>query len=411
MTPSTSPSARRASPPVHQHRDWRHLQRAAIAAHRPLAALTQAQFCAFMVPAASIAVWVLQHVPQLAQRASLDLLIAQATEYEALDSGRWLQFIPWLLGRPEMRVNVTLVGRDLLPAGLVSSHEPTADALAVDLRHRTHAWTVVRHMAAATLHQGSVKDWLEAERAKRPTALDVAWMPDLCAVFSPLLLLNHRALLTEEALLPLLGRQVPLAFFSATEAEQLIDVYTLEAAGLVLPDAECWPNPWSLPTPNHERVSVYAKMGWSGQADAVTGCATPDPSAMDELASALGYIERGTFDLGPDAILSLGEPLRAAAAETQPAPTAGSVLLRLPHGVAVDMSNGYAYQLQDVSAILLDAIPPVPQETLDSFPGSDDLLRRALWAVSVHRRHIAPFAQLLDEALHSQFARLDAVAG
>lgn len=46
-----------ASPPVHQHRTWRHLQRAAVAAHPQLSAVTQANFCSLMAPAASVAVW------------------------------------------------------------------------------------------------------------------------------------------------------------------------------------------------------------------------------------------------------------------------------------------------------------------------------------------------------------------
>jgi hypothetical protein len=100
---------------VHEHRTWRHLQRAAVAAHKALAGVPQTNFCALFVPAASIAVWILQRAPHLAQRERLHILVAQATEYQALDSGRWLQFIPWLIGRPSMQLEVSLVGDLGLP--------------------------------------------------------------------------------------------------------------------------------------------------------------------------------------------------------------------------------------------------------------------------------------------------------
>lgn len=377
-----------------------------IAAHRQLADVTQAQFCALAVPAASIAVWILQHAPHLAQRSHLDVLVAQATEYEALDSGRWMQFIPWLVGRPDMRIDVTLVGADLLPADL-AANDASQDA--IDLRHRTHSWAAVRNMAPATLHQGTVESWLHATRLARPERGE-QWLPDLCAAFSPTLFLNHEALLHESGLLPLLRQQVPLALFSASEAEQLVDVYTLESAGFTLRDRECWPNPWALPTANHERVSVHGKMGWAAEVDTVPASVVPDPSSMHALGAALRYIERSTFDIGPDAILSLGEAMRTAPPNNANTDAnSPGMLLRLPLGVAVDASNGYVYQLQDISALLLEAVPKVPQSVLDSFPGPEDLLRRALWAVSVHRQFVAPFVQLIDDALLSQFTRLDAV--
>jgi hypothetical protein len=406
MPTTTTSLSQRTSPPVHQHRDWRHLQRAMIAAHRQLADVTQAQFCALVVPAASIAVWILQHAPHLAQRSHLDVLVAQATEYEALDSGRWMQFIPWLVGRPEMRIDVTLVGQSLLPADL-AANDASQDA--IDLRHRTHSWTAVRNMAPATLHQGSIESWLRAARLAQPERGE-HWLPDLCAVFSPTFFLHHEALLHESGLLPLLDQRVPLAFFSTSETEQLVDVYTLEAAGFTLRDRECWPNPWALPTENHERVSVHGKMGWAVEVDAMPSSVVPDASSMRALGAALRYIERGTFDIGPDAILSLGEAMRTAPPNSASVdPDTAGMLLRLPLGVAVDASNGYVYQLQDVSALLLEAVPKVPQSALDAFPGPDDLLRRALWAVSVHRQFVAPFVQLIDDALLSQFTKLDAV--
>ncbi len=398
----------RVSPPVHQHRTWRHLQRAAVAAHRQLATVTQAQFTALMVPAASIAVWILQQAPQLAQRERLDILIAQCTDFQALDNGRWLQFVPWLLGRPAMQVRFALVGQAMADDVLTPS--------ALEEHLRTHSSAVVRGLAPARLHQGTIQRCLEAAAAEPGDGFS---SPDLCIVFSPVFAMSHATLLAEDGLLPLLRQRVPLALFSSSEAEQLVDRYVLDAAGLVPMDAECWPNPWALPLVGSNRTGVHAKMGWAAEFDAAPGTVPDhvqaDPGRLADLAEVLASVHEATDPLGADALLSLGEPMRTAPSRDDAADAdangAPAVLLRLPHGVAVDAVNGHLYQLQDDAAFLLDGIPSVPAAALEAFPEDDHLLQRAVWAVSVHRDHVAPYAQPLDEALRSQFSALDESPG
>ncbi|CAN5717368.1 hypothetical protein BH11PSE8_BH11PSE8_30830 [soil metagenome] len=409
----------RVSPPVHQHRTWRHLQRAAVEAHRQLATVTQAQFTALMVPAASIAVWILQQAPQLAQRERLDILIAQCTDFQALDSGRWLQFVPWLLGRPAMQVRFALVGEamapsDALAAGALTTGPLSASALEEHLR--THNAAVVRGMVPARLHQGTIAGCLQAAVAGPDGGFS---SPDLCVVFSPVLSANHSTLLAEDGLLPLLRRRVPLALFSSSEAEQLVDRYVLDAAGLLPLDPECWPNPWALPLVGSDHTGVHAKMGWAAEfeiaTEAVPEHPQADPGRLAELAEVLACIDEADDAWGADALLSLGEPMRTAPsrddAANADADSAATVLLRLPHGVAVDAVNGHLYQLQDDAALLLEGIPSVPAAALEAFPEDDQLLQRAMWAVSVHRDHVAPYAQPLDEALRSQFLALDDSTG
>ena len=394
----------RVSPPVHQHRTWRHLQRAAVAAHRQLATMTQAQFTALMVPAASIAVWILQQAPQLAQRERLDILIAQCTDFQALDSGRWLQFVPWLLGRPAMQVRFALVGQAMAPDDVL-----TASALEEHLR--THSASVVRGLAPARLHQGTIQSCLEAAADE---ADDGFSSPDMCVVFSPVFSVNHATLLAEDGLLPLLRQRVPLALFSSSEAEQLVDRYVLDAAGLVPMDAECWPNPWALPLVGSDRTGVHGKMGWAAEFDAapetVPDQVQADSGRLTDLAEVLASVDEATDPSGADALLSLGEPLRTAPSRddaVDDSNAAPAVLLRLPHGMAVDAVNGHLYQLQDDAAFLLEGIPSVPAAALEAFPEDDHLLQRAVWAVAVHRDHVAPYAQPLDEALRAQFSALD----
>jgi hypothetical protein len=391
---------------VHQHRTWRHLQRAAVAAHPGLSAVTQANFCSLMVPAASVAVWILQHAPHLAARAELHILVANAIEFEALDHGRWFQFVPWLLGRPGLRVRVSLQGSSLsrsLAEALDASGDATMPAEDAIERHlRTRAWSAVSHLRPAEIFRGTLKALTtQVSDGGRRT-------PDLCVLFAPSFAQPLDTLLTEDGVLPLLRQQVPLAIFSTSEAEQLIDLYALEAHGLQPCERDCWPNPWALPTENAERRVVYGKFGWEARFDAVPEDITPDPIALDELTAALGYVGRRLVDLegpdGPDAILTLGELLGTAPQDSM---HESGALLRLPKGVAIDLSNGAVYQLQDTTALLLDAVPQLPVAVLASVPDVDDPLRRVMWAVRAHREFVAPFVDDVDNALRSQFAQLD----
>lgn len=375
------------SPPVHQQRDWRHLQRAAVAAHRALGSMVQKNFRAQFACAASIAVWILQHRPDLAARPSLHVLIAQATEFEALDSGRWLQFIPWLIGRPAMQLRASIVGE---PYPAAEEADPT--------RHlKTHAWALVRDRAAAELVRGSVGDWLEATATAAPRR------PDLVVLFSPEFARHHAALLGPDGVLPLVRAGVPLALFSTTEAEQLVDVYTLRAFGLAPLDAECWPNPWALEPVGCEGDAAYAGMGWAGEFATLPDRIDPDATRLVALDEALCYVRDLLDASGDDAFLTLGESMRAAA--EAPQSEGASVLLRLPHATAVDSANGHVYQIhQDATAWLLASVPALPAAALASFPGHDDLVVRAMWAVALHREHVQPFVQALDTELRAELA-------
>jgi hypothetical protein len=376
------------SPPVHQQRDWRHLQRATVSEHRALGAMVQKNFRAQLACAASIAVWILQHRPDLAARPRLHLLIAHATEFEALDSGRWLQFIPWLLGRPALELKTSIVG----------SFDVPGDAGDFDHRLRTHSWSLVKERLPAQLTQGSVGDWLRAGNAH-----DDSRLPDVCALFSPEFARCHDALLGPDGLLPLVKGGVPLALFSSSEAEQLVDVYTLRAFGLAPTDPECWPNPWALEPAGCDDDGSYARMGWAGEFDFVPALVQPDRDRLLALNDALSYVRDLLDASGDDAFLTLGESIRAASPQVE-GEDCGSVLLRFPHDVAVDTANGHVYQIQESMAWLLGSVPKLPAAALNTFPGHDDLIARAMWAVAMHRDHVQPFSRSLDDALRAELA-------
>jgi hypothetical protein len=273
----------------------------------------------------------------------------------------------------------------------------------LDIQLRSHSWALVKDRAPSEIHLGTVASWLAtSEHARGPECT-----PDLCAIFSPTLAVNRDALLSADELLPLLQRRVPLALFSPTEAEQLLDAHALGLVGLAPRDRESWPNPWALSAAASEKAGAYARMGWAVELDSAPAAVPAGCSSLDALDEALEYVRDLLEVSGDDALLSLGEPIRATPTRGEDVNSA-SLLLRLPREVAVDASNGYVYQLQDTTALLLDAVPRVPMPALDAFPGHEDLVARALWSIWMHREHVAPFAQLLDDALRSQFSVLDA---
>jgi hypothetical protein len=190
---------------------------------------------------------------------------------------------------------------------------------------------------------------------------------------------------SEDGLLPLLRARVPMALFSSSEAEHLVDVYVLAAAGLKLVEPDYGPNPWALPTPEaDQRGAIYASMAWAAAVDHVPEGARPNQRLIREIGAVLEYVDGSAESarLGPDAILSLGEPLRAApsstdAQEANVSTESVSVLIRLPHDMAVDSADGHVYQIQDDHALLI-GVGPVPASVLKAFPGNDDLLLRAI---------------------------------
>ena len=392
-------------PPVLHHRDWRYLQHAVCSEYRSLAAVPRESFSVYFAPAASIALWILQHAPQLARREKLHILIAQAVPLHALDGGRWLQFLPWLLGRPELQVHFTLVMTD---SPVTSNGEPPLDeaddltCAATENRLKSKSWPLVRARQQADMHRGTIRSWLEAE----PGGIDKH--VDLCAMFSPSLVSRYPHLLSEDGILPLLRERVPMAFFSASEADQLVDVYVLAACGMPPRDPECWVNPWALPISDSESSGRHGGIGWAGEFNAIPSAPNPEPALLSTLGEMIAYAQPDMAVGGVDALLWLGEPIRAR----QPGDGEGEysgLLWRLPRDVAVDPSNGQVHQIQDGLAFPVDS-PPVPSEALEAFPGNADLLRRAIWATSTHRDHVAPFVQTIDEALQAELVASDSPA-
>lgn len=329
-----------------------------------------------MAPAASIATWILQRRPELAARQELRLLVINADEFEALDCGRWLRFIPWFLGRPALTLDVTIAAVPQPDAAPTSAAEAQT---CVEDKLRSVVARFVQNKAAAKLLLAGMPEWNSLHRSGAVAT------PDLCVQFSPSLLSTAQVLLTEEGIWPLLRERVPFGVFSTSEADRAIDVHVLETAGVVLHDRDDWePNPWALPNFMSARAGAHANLAWSLDA---TSLATsphdvgPAVAAMEEM---LELVQEDLNEHGVEALLTLGEPLRTAD---------GKTLVRLPKGLAVDENSAQLFQMQDGLAFEVQPAFHVPSATLTTVPGHDRLLERAVWATELYRDHLAPYVE------------------
>ncbi len=64
-------------------------------------------------PAATIAYWIMQFHPELVDGGALKVVVVGAEGLDALDDGAWYQFVPWMIGRQGMSLEVCLVGPDV----------------------------------------------------------------------------------------------------------------------------------------------------------------------------------------------------------------------------------------------------------------------------------------------------------
>jgi hypothetical protein len=372
---------------VHQHLTWKRLHQAFINSHRQAAGLSHAQFCALMAPPVGIALWLVQHRPDLVRRERLSLLVAPADEFEALDSGRWLNFIPWLVGQPDLQVQALLIGPKLV------NETPTGISLRWSEEDLEHLLTsqgayVVKKLPAAKLVQDEVWRWAEHLSAA----------PDVCIVASPALLLQDKTLLHPQALPALVKAGTAVGCFSTSELDQLVDRRVLQSYGWTLHNDDVWPSPFGFSGPQVAIHGAYMHMGWNLEGAQAPDHVEPDTTTLEELRYLLSASAQDIEQRGLDAPLGLGESLLTSGDQ---------VLLRLPNQFAVEVPSMRLFQVLGLQAH--EVTPPfvLPSAEMANFPGDEDLLARALWACRLYHKHIAPNLQSVDDALKSEFAQMD----
>jgi len=166
-----------------------------------LAALPGTLSRAVLAAPAAMARWMAERAPQLTAKRELDILVAGAERLDAVDQGRWYQWVPALLGAP-LDVHITLVGDrlDRERASPVRAHAP---------------------QAPAHLYQGALADYLD-----RGTTAE----HDLVFLFHPGFQ-KHRGWLRDASITRLIaaGSTIVAAAYELDESE--VDRWVVECHG------------------------------------------------------------------------------------------------------------------------------------------------------------------------------------
>ena len=308
----------------------------------------------------------------------LRILVVRAQDFVMMDFGRWYQFLPWLVGRPEVKVSVTFVGTSILREDETSSQPVVHDDAQLATLLSSRAAPLLRPVPSGRIVQRQFEQWWRDEGATAQF--------DLGVVFTPAAAYSYDELLSDDGVPALVAAGLSVALFSTSETDQLVDERLFLVAGISTREP-AWPNPWALQLDKAEQASAFARMGWG-----VHGLREDTPSGAERqarlgafarhLLSLLETAEPDLLNRGIDSVLTLGETLHSRE----------GALYRLPQGFAVDVSTGQVFEVEGSQATESELTQRVPQEALSRHPGVDDLLERALWAAEVFRDYVRPAA-------------------
>lgn len=300
---------------------------------------------------AAVALWIRRFHPELAARTSLCFAVVGAVGADSVDDGRWYQFLPWLLGSPEMDVTVHLVGPELISA--IGEHAPSRTprgTVATDLFERLPAFR------SAFLYACPVSEFLGQTSAMFD--LFVAFNPDLLRYFEEW---------TQEKELPLLcARGVPVAVTSNSEGRMHADTWALKALGYSVQvsfEGGLWRNPFEVLTPE----DAWAGYFWEITRGPEPGFAPDD----DEVRQFLMYSQLVQYygqHIGSPFPLHAGR-LVMLAHERDTESRLREVVLMPMENVGVMLETGELVRLEPGVARSLATLPPsLPTVYLETYP-------------------------------------------
>jgi hypothetical protein len=316
---------------------------------------------------AAIARWIVERSPGLARREVLELLIVGAERLDAVDQGRWYQFIALLVGA-DMEIRVTLVG-DRLDAGFESP--AVADAPGV----------------AATCFRGSLAQFL---------ASSVARPHDLVFVFHPGLQ-KHRAWLSDASIETVAAADAPVVVASYEQDESEIDRWVAECHGFTI-IGDVLLNPLFLDFSADGSVARWGRALWRlGPISPGVGrkVDTDRLAALDDLAR-----------LVMQAVAQARTPSHAYGAEVEFRASDGASrrLYYVTDDYFLDPVDAHVVAFRDGQLLTAAHIPMRAVLAHPDMQKSD--LERALWAAGIWSRYLAHLhPQAADEASRHALGR------
>ncbi len=360
--------------PVVVHREWRFLLRAFTQAHRAFQGAPNKVLQFGLSPAASVARWLLTEQPHLLEREELTLLLPGASTVEGADDGRWFSFLPWLVGRPNLKFKVWLVGDELK-----TLHVPHEDSMIRGRDNSTPAAALVARLPRASLFDGELSAWRQAEPQARV---------DACILFSPGFSRHYETWLREEDLLPYFRANTPVALFCYSKLDALEDQETLKLLGFQFTVKSMPENPWRLSHEMQSLIGAFGQYPWGIQDLVVPSEVDFSTPALAEFMALQDYVKFDFETLGADiALARLGSrhPLQRAGSPGQ-----------VEHLIMLPRETGYLESTRQAGFFDRKGFTPfepallIPEESLQARPAETDDMARILWAIRLHRDVLAP---------------------
>lgn len=371
---------------ISKHTQWRFLQRELVSQFPSLRAVTQEVLQATLRVPVGIAWWIEQFAPHLAELDTLRLVVSPKGPGDVVDGGRWLQYIPSLLGKPKMNLQVTVAISRIEyrnnPHGLDAASYPAAFQKATRSRAQL---AVGRPVHPPTLAIGEVGDVMRAAQAD----LVVLMCPDLLNQGSRWIEAGHLARVLDSG--------ASVAAFSYSQVEYAFDRACLAATGVSAPDTGI-PNPWA----DSEAWAAIAGWGWTLTGTRVPGGATTPVELVAKLRNLESWaVETFGQENADREITRLGRAFEADVAGLR------RKFARLPYSAALALDSGEVFSVTDRDTIPAGQEPEVlPSQVMDAYPRQGDLATKALWAFHTHAEHRSEATPLLPINMGDRIAEV-----
>ncbi|MNR71887.1 hypothetical protein D3C71_25660 [compost metagenome] len=353
---------------------------------RALAPLPQDFLRTALCAPVTLARWIAQEQPHLLSAGHLHVVVAGAARgLDSLDRGRWYQFLPDLLGVPDMTVEITLVGPEL---GAGTTHPSLRMGSSAGGILSSAAAANAAHLAPATVVAEPLAAWWRGRDGASPA-------PQACFGFHPAMEAFAGSWLShQEGFLGLLEAGVPLGFASTCVEELWHDDWLVRQHGCAL-RGPAQANPFALEREDPKRAGQWAALTWTldRHVRPPAGFAAKKAElvrfhlALEQAKPAFSVVGNAVFGYIGGVVQVKNERTDAVAR-----------LVGMPAGVLVSLETGEMLaqnasgKFEAVSRLL-----PVEPRLLSDFPGEDaHPVDRFIWACEKFRGYFEPL--LLTDA-------------
>lgn len=381
------------------HQNWRYLLRdvCALSGLRELGKLSQTKLQDLLAAPATLAYWIESFAPHLKSKSSLRVALAGASfGQDSVDDGRWYQLLPTLLGVPDLKILIDLVGKELGPdkpcasfGGSVIQGRELNSSMAAPVAHQ---------FPPAAVYRGTLGEYLDSRSALE--------LPDLVFMFHPGFQEHAEEWILSGDLRNLLGRGLPVGLAAYADDEVMHEAWLLDAYG----------------------YSAGKKVLTNPFPGVAHGDDTPFPAAFGRYVLELGnrvptedqklsaeaqdlnefyeswvehWIHDGHQFPGTKAFGWLDMSFEASE---------GEALISLPNGLMVGSESGEVLEI-DEDGDLCELEEELPFEMLESYPKDSPLdFNRAIWSIKVVNYLSEMWAEQEDDEPPSQLALLKMAA-